>query len=30
MGSARIRVVKKLVEEHRDEIRAAWKKHFGR
>jgi UTP:GlnB (protein PII) uridylyltransferase len=22
-------VVKKLVEEHADEIRLAWKKHFG-
>jgi hypothetical protein len=30
MGPTRIRAVQKLVEEHSDEIRAAWKKHFGR
>ena len=30
MGAVRIRAVQKLVEEHSDEIRAAWKKHFGR
>lgn len=25
-----LRVVKKLIEEHEDEIKAAWQKHFRR
>jgi hypothetical protein len=29
LGPVRIRAVLKIVEEHQDEIRAAWAKHFG-
>ena len=30
LGPTRINVALKIVEEHQDEIRAAWAKHFGR
>ncbi len=29
LGSRRIRVAYRIIEEHYDEIRGAWKKHFG-
>ena len=29
LGSRRSRVARKIIEEHYDEIRRAWKKHFG-
>ena len=24
-----LRIIQKLIEEHKDEIKSAWKKHFG-
>jgi hypothetical protein len=30
LHSSELRVVQKLIEEHADEVKAAWKKHFGR
>jgi len=30
LGSRRIAVALKIIEDHQDEIRAAWAKHFGR
>jgi hypothetical protein len=30
MAARQIRVAKTLIEEHDDEIRNAWQKHFGR
>jgi hypothetical protein len=30
LSPTRLATVVRLVEEHRDEIRAAWKAHFGR
>jgi hypothetical protein len=29
LGRTRINAARKIIEEHRDEIRAAWAKHFG-
>ena len=30
LGPTRMNVALKIIEEHQDEIRAAWSKHFGR
>ena len=30
LGSRRIAAARRIIEEHYDDIRAAWKKHFGR
>jgi hypothetical protein len=30
LGEQQIRTAQRLVEEHVDEIRSAWRKHFGR
>ena len=30
LGPTRITVALKIIEEHQDDIRAAWAKHFGR
>jgi len=30
LGKHRIRAILRLIREHEDEIRAAWKAHFGR
>lgn len=30
LTSADLRIVKDLIEEHQDEIKTAWRKHFGR
>jgi Domain of unknown function (DUF4160) len=29
LGSVRINAALKIIEDHQDEIRAAWTKHFG-
>jgi len=29
LGQTRINAARKIIEEHRDEIRAAWARHFG-
>jgi hypothetical protein len=29
LGQTRINAARKIIEEHRDEIRAAWATHFG-
>ena len=29
LGRTRINAARKIIEEHRDEIRAAWARHFG-
>ena len=30
LTATELRLVKELIEEHEDEIKAAWRKHFGR
>jgi hypothetical protein len=30
LGSRRIKIAREIIEDHQDEIRAAWAKHFGR
>jgi len=30
LTAADLRIIKDLIEEHKDEIKSAWQKHFGR